>query len=403
MGRYKCCADNCESSSESDIKFFKFPLYNPKKLRRWLGSMGREDWVPSRFSVLCIHHFEEQHIDRTGKCITLREEAVPTIFSPTTEVRGGQEQRQGQRREEEQRFENKVSHEPSVTGARSKKGKPRGRPPKSRAAEALAPVAMETESNAQQSEEAEEGAVHRDPEVPEQWSVILDEELLKIHSFPHFFHGNYCVSQDIQWAPDKSSSEEVENSTNVIEVTAPWQWLCLDIRGPLPLSSSGHRFLLSLSDYFSKWLEAWPLDSLLPEHAMHPLLDVIRHFGFPVRILSRLPKDMVDQINEQLKLELSVGFPLVVQHPQTGTADQSMQQMIDRMVQELSEQNPSDWDVVLPARVFSFCCKLNPSTRESPFTALCCSGTEPTHAPRGQQLEDVRLRDCEIVLRNATL
>uniref|UniRef100_A0A3B3ZTZ5 THAP-type domain-containing protein n=1 Tax=Periophthalmus magnuspinnatus TaxID=409849 RepID=A0A3B3ZTZ5_9GOBI len=76
--------------------------------RRWLGSMGREDWVPSRFSVLCIHHFEEQHIDRTGKCITLREEAVPTIFSPTTEVRGGQEQRQGQRREEEQRFENKV-------------------------------------------------------------------------------------------------------------------------------------------------------------------------------------------------------------------------------------------------------------------------------------------------------
>ncbi|KAJ0000942.1 hypothetical protein NQD34_005962 [Periophthalmus magnuspinnatus] len=324
MGRYKCCADNCESSSESDIKFFKFPLYNPKKLRRWLGSMGREDWVPSRFSVLCIHHFEEKHIDRTGKCITLREEAVPTIFSPTTEVRGGQEQRQGQRREEEQRFENKV---PVLTG--------------------------------------------------EQWSVILDEELLKIHSFPHFFHGNYCVSQ----------------------VTAPWQWLCLDIRGPLPLSSSGHRFLLSLSDYFSKWLEAWPLDSLLPEHAMHPLLDVIRHFGFPVRILSRLPKDMVDQINEQLKLELSVGFRLVVQHPQTGTADQSMQQMIDRMVQELSEQNPSDWDVVLPARVFSFCCKLNPSTRESPFTALCCSGTEPTHAPRGQQVTLQEYQTCCLGLK----
>lgn len=45
--------------------------------------MKWKDWTPTRFSVLCINHFEEQYIDKTGKSVTLREDAVPTIFTPT--------------------------------------------------------------------------------------------------------------------------------------------------------------------------------------------------------------------------------------------------------------------------------------------------------------------------------
>lgn len=59
----------------------RFPLNNSRKLKKWLTNMNLEDWTPSRFSVLCIHHFEEQYIDRTGKNVTLRGDAVPTIFS----------------------------------------------------------------------------------------------------------------------------------------------------------------------------------------------------------------------------------------------------------------------------------------------------------------------------------
>lgn len=43
--------------------------------------MQLKDWTPSRFSVLCMNHFEEQYIDKTGKSVKLREDAVPTIFS----------------------------------------------------------------------------------------------------------------------------------------------------------------------------------------------------------------------------------------------------------------------------------------------------------------------------------
>lgn len=59
----------------------RFPVYNPRRLKKWLANMKWEDWSPSRFSVLCIDHFEEHHIDRSGKFVKLREDAVPTVFS----------------------------------------------------------------------------------------------------------------------------------------------------------------------------------------------------------------------------------------------------------------------------------------------------------------------------------
>lgn len=36
---------------------------------------------------------------------------------------------------------------------------------------------------------------NKDPKKSEKWRIIVDEGLLKIESFPHFFHGDYCVPQ----------------------------------------------------------------------------------------------------------------------------------------------------------------------------------------------------------------
>lgn len=51
--------------------------------------MKWKDWTPTRFSVLCSSHFEEQYIDRTGKCVKLRDDAVPTIFLTSADTQKG--------------------------------------------------------------------------------------------------------------------------------------------------------------------------------------------------------------------------------------------------------------------------------------------------------------------------
>ncbi|KAM3597245.1 uncharacterized protein V6R79_001808 [Siganus canaliculatus] len=334
MGRYKC-AYSCEHSDDSDVKFFKFPLYNPKRLKKWLSNMKLKDWTPSRFSVLCMNHFEEQCIDRTGKTVKLREDAVPTIFSPPDDS-------------------------PNANGSSNRRQK-KSKPP---ADEVSQTSSMEGKKS-------------------EKWRIIVDEGLVMIKSFPEFFHGDYCVPQDIHWAPDKSLGTEWEDPEKIIMVKEAWQWLGMDVRGPLPQTLNGHRYILTVTDYFSKWVEAVPMQSSLPSHVVKHIVDIIDHFGYPVRILSRLPHDIVHKINRELKDQLKVTIALVVHHQQTETADLMTQQQIDRMVNGLIEEHATDWDVYLPAEVFSLCFKEHSQTKERPFSLLCCNGLEPVRSPRG--------------------
>lgn len=53
------------------------------------------------------------------------------------------------------------------------------------------------------------------------------------------------------------------------------------------------------------------------------------------------------------------------------------------MVSDLVQEHKADWDVYLPAKVFSLCFKEHSKTKERPFSLLCCSGLEPVQSPRG--------------------
>ncbi|XP_008293552.1 uncharacterized protein LOC103367333 [Stegastes partitus] len=378
MGRYQC-AYNCDHSSNSDVKFFKFPLYNPRKLKKWLINMKWKDWAPTRFSVLCINHFEEQYIDRTGKSVTLREDAVPTIFLAT----------------------DNTQKKKAPINPRRKRHKP--------------PGAKGSEKDSAQSTTttpttAKQGVHNKEPNQAEQeppgdakksdkWRIIVDEGLMMIESFPHFFHGDYCVPQNIQWAPDLDVSTEKKPVENVIEVTEPWQWLGLDVRGPLPQTLNGHKYILTVTDYYSKWVEAVPMQSCLPSHVAKNIVDVIAHFGYPLRILSRLPHDIVHKINRELKDQLKVTMALVVYHQQTGTADLTTPQLIDRMVSDLIEEHATDWDVYLPAKVVSLCFKEQSTTKERPFSVLCCKGLKPVQSPRGLNYAYSKIRESVFVVR----
>ncbi|XP_073351320.1 uncharacterized protein [Pagrus major] len=379
MGRYKC-AYNCDNSSDSDGKFFKFPLYNPRRLKKWLANMKWKDWTPTRFSVLCSSHFEEQCIDRTGKCVKLRDDAVPTIFSTSADTQ-----------------KRKVSVNP-----RSKRNKPPGAKASQKSP---APSPTTTPATSKQSvqnkepSQTEEPVGDKDPTNPDRWRIIVDEGLMKIDSFPHFFHGDYCVPQDIQWAPDDNVSPESEDPEKVIEVKEPWEWLGLDIRGPLPKTLNEHKYILTVTDYFSKWVEAVPMQSCLPSVVAKHIVDIIAHFGYPLRILSRLPHDIVQKINKELKDQLKVTVALVIYHQQTGTADLITQRLIDRMVGDLIAEHAADWDVYLPAQVFSLCFKEHSKTKERPFSVLCCKGLEPVQSPRGLNYDYSRIRESAFVVR----
>ena len=42
----------------------------------------------------------------------------------------------------------------------------------------------------------------------------------------------------------------------------PFQRVAMDILGPLPVTERGHKYVLVLGDYFTKWVEAFPMPNM---------------------------------------------------------------------------------------------------------------------------------------------
>ncbi|CAF4615334.1 unnamed protein product, partial [Rotaria sp. Silwood2] len=45
-------------------------------------------------------------------------------------------------------------------------------------------------------------------------------------------------------------------------VSEPWHTVGIDITDPLPKTRRGNRFILVVVDYFTKWIELFPLQSI---------------------------------------------------------------------------------------------------------------------------------------------
>ena len=57
----------------------------------------------------------------------------------------------------------------------------------------------------------------------------------------------------------KSPSRKDRASMKQYSVGAPFERIALDIMGPLPESQQGNRYILVISDYFTRWVEAFAM------------------------------------------------------------------------------------------------------------------------------------------------
>ena len=70
-------------------------------------------------------------------------------------------------------------------------------------------------------------------------------------------------------------------------VGAPLERAALDISGPLPTSKRGNKYILIVGDYFTKWVEAYPLQDQRAETiAMVFVREFVSRFGVHLQLHS---------------------------------------------------------------------------------------------------------------------
>jgi hypothetical protein len=80
-------------------------------------------------------------------------------------------------------------------------------------------------------------------------------------------------------------------------VDGPWHRIGVDLVGPLPLTANGNVYIITCSDYFTKWPEAAALKDKSALSVTKFLFQLITRHGSPVIIQSDQGKEFVNQVS----------------------------------------------------------------------------------------------------------
>ncbi|XP_023701118.2 uncharacterized protein [Paramormyrops kingsleyae] len=160
-------------------------------------------------------------------------------------------------------------------------------------------------------------------------------------------------------------------SMDCIKVSAVWELIGIDLSGPLPKTSTGFQYILMATDYFSKWVEAFPQKTKSAVEVAKNLCALIYRLGCPQRILSDQGQEFVNQINDKLCKLLSIERSIIAAyHPQTNVLDETTNDDLKRALKELVNQQQNHWDLCLDATLFSLRSKIHTTTKFSPFKLM---------------------------------
>ena len=67
----------------------------------------------------------------------------------------------------------------------------------------------------------------------------------------------------------------------------PFAWIAMDIVGPLPRSRAGHKYILVVCDYATRYPEAVPMKTIDAERVAEELVKIFFRVGIPREIRTR--------------------------------------------------------------------------------------------------------------------
>ena len=151
--------------------------------------------------------------------------------------------------------------------------------------------------------------------------------------------------------------------------TYPFEKLSWDIMGPLPQTSSGNKYIVVVTDLFSKWVEAFPVKSTDTETLASLLVhEVICRYGLPSYIHSdqgaNLTSNLMAAVCKHLGIEQT---RTSAYHPQGNGQVERFNRTLESMLAKVVSDHQTDWDYHLPQLLFAYRTAIHETTGFTPF------------------------------------
>ncbi|KAL4008578.1 hypothetical protein ACER0C_002430 [Sarotherodon galilaeus] len=138
-------------------------------------------------------------------------------------------------------------------------------------------------------------------------------------------------------------------------IETPFERLGMDIVGPLERSSTGHRYILVICDYATRFPEAFPFRSIKARYIANCLLQLFSRVGIPREILTDCGTNFLSKLLQQVYKLLGIkGLKTTLYHPQTDGLVERYKQTLKSMLRKFVSDTGADWDQWLPYLLFAY-------------------------------------------------
>ena len=154
-----------------------------------------------------------------------------------------------------------------------------------------------------------------------------------------------------------------------ILTSRPLQLVATDIVGPLPESPAGNRYILVVADYFTRYVEAYPISDQEATTVARQLVDeFFLRFSPPEQLHSdqgrNFESSVIAEVCRLLGIEKSRTTPY---HPQSdGLVERTLLDMLATAVVD----RPLEWEQHLRRLCFAYNTSVHPTTGFSPITLM---------------------------------
>ena len=139
-------------------------------------------------------------------------------------------------------------------------------------------------------------------------------------------------------------------------VDMPFKRVAVDLIGPIiPSSDQGHRYILTLVDYATRYPEAVPLKNIDTETVAEALIDLYSRLGVPEEVLSDLGTQFIsDCMQEVSRLLLIKRLTTTPYHPICNGLVERFNGTLKKMLKRLCSKQPRQWHRFINPLLFAY-------------------------------------------------